>query len=665
MTNPGFSAQVDHFRMAAPSHRRGRLLSPGALVLTLMLACTSSLGVLANGPTQSYDCSMRATALEYAMAIQPFRTAQDFQDVADALNGSPQFGTYNCGVSPSTVQFPAYRLPYSSPLPPGKPMPWKDPSAPLPPSDASTATFYIDPVGGSDSNPGTQASPFLTIQKGVDASRATGSTGNTLVLRAGTFYLPAPVLLGTTDSGLTFTSYPGEDVWISGGIPLPSLTWTPFRVNSSTGANIWQASLAGSGITSIPGLRYGGRRFIRARYPNADPEVDGFGSGVIPPWIAPDPFVAPPTWNPPQPSRNDTDNVVAQTYSIGYVTDPTTAGGCAYYDPPAGYFCGSHTTFGGTNGYPQWPKGINVSTSLLPNSPYSTAVAGSAVVHGFRGNHWFTRMHQVGFYQPGNETLLFDYGKGGFQGAEGTTSDDVFYIENVFEELDAPAEWFFNASTETLFIFWNETGAAPPADGFVATSQKVFFNITAPQSSPAVGISFKGVNFRDQAITYFEPHGLPSGGDYSIQPTGALFVSGVENFTVVGCDFDRMDGIAIFQRGYTRFVNISYNTFAWSGATIIAMWGFGDGGPVPGMGPDLTGGAQPRYTTVSYNIARELGIWQKQSPFVFQAVAGLSEIFGNIFYNGPRSGINFNDGSLGGSNVTGNLAFNFCRETGE
>ena len=38
---------------------------------------------------------------------------------------------------------------------------------------------------------------------------------------------------------------------------------------------------------------------------------------------------------------------------------------------------------------------------------------------------------------------------------------------------------------------------------------------------------------------------------------------------------------------------------------------------------------------------------------------------GNIFFNGPRAGINFNDGFGGGSNVAENLLFNTCRESSD
>ena len=40
-------------------------------------------------------------------------------------------------------------------------------------------------------------------------------------------------------------------------------------------------------------------------------------------------------------------------------------------------------------------------------------------------------------------------------------------------------------------------------------------------------------------------------------------------------------------------------------------------------------------------------------------------IEGNIAYNGPRAGVNFDDGLGGGSVVTRNVLFNFCRESSD
>lgn len=90
------------------------------------------------------------------------------------------------------------------------------------------------------------------------------------------------------------------------------------------------------------------------------------------------------------------------------------------------------------------------------------------------------------------------------------------------------------------------------------------------------------------------------------------------------------------------------------------------GTPQPaGTGIDGTGGEQPRFTTIAGNIIHELGHYQKQSSMVFQAQSCQTTITNNIFYNGPRANINFND-QFGGDNVmANNLVFNSCRETAD
>ena len=60
---------------------------------------------------------------------------------------------------------------------------------------------------------------------------------------------------------------------------------------------------------------------------------------------------------------------------------------------------------------------------------------------------------------------------------------------------------------------------------------------------------------------------------------------------------------------------------------------------------------------------RELGIWQKQSSFYFHAVSAKARVEGNVFFNGPRAALNFNDGHAGGDVITGNLLVNAVRES--
>jgi hypothetical protein len=53
----------------------------------------------------------------------------------------------------------------------------------------------------------------------------------------------------------------------------------------------------------------------------------------------------------------------------------------------------------------------------------------------------------------------------------------------VWEELDAPAEFFYNEATKTLFLWHNDTaGTPPPTDGSLSVTQtKWLFNVTGSQ----------------------------------------------------------------------------------------------------------------------------------------------------------------------------------------
>ena len=59
------------------------------------------------------------------------------------------------------------------------------------------------------------------------------------------------------------------------------------------------------------------------------------------------------------------------------------------------------------------------------------------------------------------------------------------------------------------------------------------------------------------------------------------------------------------------------------------------------------------------------GIYGKQSGAYFQSLTAQVEFDGNIFFNGPRDGVNFNDNFGGGNVLKNNLGFNMVRETAD
>jgi len=265
--------------------------------------------------------------------------------------------------------------------------------------------------------------------------------------------------------------------------------------------------------------------------------------------------------------------------------------------------------------------------------------------------------------------------KGGFQGARGDDVGAEWYVENVFSLLDAPNEYFFDGAGEKLYYFHNGTGAPPAELAFEVPTLQTLAAIRGTQVDPVCNVSFHGVTFRDAAYTYMEPHGVPSGGDWALQRMGALFVEGAESVGVDSCLFTRVDGNALFLSGYVRGAVVEKNEFVWTGDSVMASWGYtaplgtdSAGDRILAQyksGIDGTGGEQPRGTRVIGNLVHELGHFEKQSSPWFQAKTAQTLLQGNIFYNMPRAGINFNDGFGGGSVVTENLLWNTCRESSD
>ena len=122
--------------------------------------------------------------------------------------------------------------------------------------------------------------------------------------------------------------------------------------------------------------------------------------------------------------------------------------------------------------------------------------------------------------------------------------------------------------------------------------------------------------------------------------------------------FLRIDGNGILVSGFNRNAQIYSNEFNFIGDTAIGLWGYTNGF-------DGRNKEQPRGTKIVGNICHELGSYQLQSACVFQAKSAQTTISKNIFFNGPRSGINFNDGFGGDNLVEENVIFNQCRQSGD
>ena len=121
-----------------------------------------------------------------------------------------------------------------------------------------------------------------------------------------------------------------------------------------------------------------------------------------------------------------------------------------------------------------------------------------------------------------------------------------------------------------------------------------------------VDVGFLGVGFRDTAPNFLGPHGTPSGGDWAVGRSAALFFEGTIGTELHGCYLTSLDGNGVFFSGYNRNASVEANEFFSIGETAISQWGYTDGSPVPGMGWDATSGNQPRGTVIKDNLVHEV-----------------------------------------------------------
>lgn len=130
----------------------------------------------------------------------------------------------------------------------------------------------------------------------------------------------------------------------------------------------------------------------------------------------------------------------------------------------------------------------------------------------------------------------------------------------VFEELDAPNEFFFDRQTSSLYLYYNGTGAPPASVEVPALNELIVLQGSA--DDPVANLSLSGLTFTGQRPTYLEPHGLPSGGDWGMTRLAAVRAKGTFGFSVRNCTFQRLDGNAVLLDGYNRAASIQQVRFA-------------------------------------------------------------------------------------------------------
>ena len=202
------------------------------LLLAGWWAVVAGIGVApARGVDTVLDCGIRSLARDFASYLFPHDPAP-VELVFDALRLGAE-----CGEPPPLAALPGMRA--------------RHPRAAV----RDAPTLYVSPSGSDASGDGSSAMPFATLPRALRASRG-GATPARILLRGGTYYLDAPVVLTAADSGVSLEAAPGEAPVLSGGAVLTGLSWSSVRPGPPAGMS---GPFPGvSVVSNTPGLTPGG-----------------------------------------------------------------------------------------------------------------------------------------------------------------------------------------------------------------------------------------------------------------------------------------------------------------------------------------------------------------------------------------------------------------------
>lgn len=124
-------------------------------------------------------------------------------------------------------------------------------------------------------------------------------------------------------------------------------------------------------------------------------------------------------------------------------------------------------------------------------------------------------------------------------------------VENIFEELDAPGEWFHNSKTNTLY-YEPESGTDLAKATIEVVRLRHLIEFRGSQQAPVRFITLKGFVFRHAARTFMDTKEPLLRSDWTIYRGGAVFLTGTEDVHILDSEFDQLGGNAVFVSNYNR-----------------------------------------------------------------------------------------------------------------
>lgn len=469
-------------------------------------------------------------------------------------------------------------------------------------------------VNGNDENSGTIESPFKSLHRAQKEAYKIWKEKKQpiqVLVGSGTYYPGKPLVFkpensGTAEAPIRYVATGADSVTLSGGIKL-DCQWKKYK----DGIMMCELEEVKNGNLSFSQLFINGKRNHLARYPNFDMSIPGKTGHVWPKSVIPEEVK--------DPNPNDFDDITQN-------------------DMP--------------------PRGIVYNPEQFTSKRWKNPK--EAIIHIFQDKHWGNLQWTVKDVDFDKHYIWF--GKGGDQiGAKWNSNpisvnkESQFFIENIFEEMDAPGEWYLDRAKGVLYCI-PEKGVDLEKSTIEVPVFEQIIQFLGDQYNPVQHISLEGFRFAHTTSTFMEQYSIPSGSDWAIYRGGAVFMEGAEYCTIKNCWFDAVGGNAIFMNNYNRANKVIGSKFTEVGESAICFVG----------SLEFTNGTNRAfsYDCQAYNnLIHDCGYYGKQVAGVYISRAKRITVSHNLIYNMPRAGICIGDGTWGGHVIEFNHMHDCIRET--
>lgn len=234
------------------------------------------------------------------------------------------------------------------------------------------------------------------------------------------------------------------------------------------------------------------------------------------------------------------------------------------------------------------------------------------------------------------------------------------FVENIFEELDAPGEWFHDRESGTLYYI-PEEGLEVSEASFEGVRLDHLVEFQGSEESPVRHVELRGFTFQRTSRTFMKTKEPLLRSDWTIYRGGAVVFQGSEDCTLRNCHLDQVGGNGVFVNLYNRRVLIEGCHIEGAGASGVCFVG----DPKSVRNPlfeyherqnykdiDLTPGPLgknfPEDCQVTDSLIHSIGVVEKQAAGVQISMSRRITVSHTSIYKVGRAGINVSEGTFGG-----------------